>query len=55
MKKLTQQHIAAAQSRRRQLLAWEETARRLAATPARTDEERLAKFQAQRLLEQARP
>ncbi|HOW76635.1 MAG TPA: hypothetical protein P5102_02840 [Candidatus Competibacteraceae bacterium] len=41
--------------RRADLERWRETYRRIAATPARNDEEQLAKHQCLELMEQARP
>ena len=49
-----QQAITAAQ-RRQRLAVWQEHLDRLLNTPARTDEERLAKHQALEMMEQARP
>lgn len=47
--------LNAASRRRADLERWRETFDRLVRTPARTDTEALAKFQALALMEQARP
>lgn len=47
--------IAAAAQRRRQIALWLERYETLLRTPARTDEEGLAKHQALEMMEQARP
>jgi len=44
-----------AQSRRHQLLAWQERLNHLHRTPTRTEDEALAKYQALHLMDQARP
>ena len=50
-----QRHHAAAAQRRRQIADWLERYERLVQTPARSDDELLAKHQALALMEQARP
>ena len=47
--------IAAAAQRRRQIALWLEHFETLLRTPARSEEERLAKHQALEMMEQARP
>ena len=54
-KRLPPATVPATPPRRRQIADWLERYERLVQTPARSDDERLAKHQALALMEQARP